>query len=62
MGGLAKGHPDEADIAGAVAFYKEITEENSAGMTGCTERSKQAVRSDYDGMRSRAARQKWRQI
>ena len=27
MGGLAKGHPDEADIAGAVAFYKEITEE-----------------------------------
>ena len=27
MGGLAKGHPDKADIAGAVAFYKEITEE-----------------------------------
>ena len=27
MGGLAKGHPDEVDIAGAVAVYKEITEE-----------------------------------
>lgn len=30
MGGIAKGHPDEDDIEGAVRFYQKITEEQTA--------------------------------
>ena len=54
MGGLAKGHPDEADIAGAVAFYKEITEEKIYKRRNFTEENKTQKRKIFKPTKEKA--------
>ena len=54
MGGLAKGHPVEADIAGAVAFYKEITEEKIYKRKNFTEENKTQKRKIFKPTKEKA--------
>ena len=54
MGGLSKVHPDEADISGAVAFYKEITEEKIYKRRNFTEENKTQKRKIFKPTKEKA--------